>query len=255
MTLIQTLILSLIEGMTEFLPVSSTGHMILASSVMKIEESEFLKTFLIFIQLGAILAIALMYVKRFLKGIDIYIKLLVAFIPTAVVGFFAYEFIRGVLFTPIVVSTSLIVGGIILIIIDKRVENNKSSVDVLENIPLKNAFFIGLMQCLSMIPGTSRSAATIIGGTLNKLDKKQATEFSFLLAIPTMFAATGYDLMKTSIEFSQEELTLLLIGLLVSFVTAWFAVKLFLKIIKKFGFIHFGYYRIVVGVVYLLVMN
>ena len=255
MSLIQTLILSLIEGMTEFLPVSSTGHMILASSVMKIEESEFLKTFLIFIQLGAILAIALMYIKRFLKGIDIYIKLLIAFIPTAIVGFFAYEFIRGVLFTPIVVSTSLLIGGITLIIIDMKVENNKSSVDDLENIPLKNAFCIGLMQCLSMIPGTSRAAATIIGGTLNKLDKKQATEFSFLLAIPTMFAATGYDLMKTSIEFSQEELTLLLIGLLVSFVTAWLAVKLFLKIIERFGLIHFGYYRIVVGVVYLLVMG
>lgn len=255
MSLIQTLILSLIEGLTEFLPVSSTGHMILASSLMRIEESDFLKTFLIFIQIGAILAIALMYIKRFLKGIDIYIKLLVAFIPTVVVGFFAYEFIRGVLFTPLVVSTSLIIGGIILIIIDKKVENNKSSVDDLENIPLKNAFFIGLMQCLSMIPGTSRAAATIIGGTLNKLDKKQATEFSFLLAIPTMFAATGYDLMKTPIEFSQEELMLLLIGLLVSFVTAWLAVKLFLKIIERFGFIHFGYYRIVVGVVYLLVMG
>ncbi len=255
MNLLQTLILSVIEGATEFLPVSSTGHMILASSLMKIEESDFLKTFLIFIQLGAILAIAIMYIKRFLKGIGIYVRLFIAFVPTVIVGFLAYDFIKEVLFTPVVVSTSLIIGGIILIVIDKKVENNKSSIDDIDNIPYKNAFYIGLAQCFSMIPGTSRSAATIIGGTLSKLDKKQATEFSFLLAVPTMFAATSYDLMKTPIEFSQQELFLLLIGLLVSFLTAWVAVKIFLKIIKKFGFIHFGYYRIAVGITYLLIMN
>jgi len=255
MELIQTIVLAIIEGLTEFLPVSSTGHMILASSVMKIHEDEFVKTFEIFIQLGAIFAIALMYIKRFLQGIEIYTKLLVAFIPTAVIGFLAYDFIKAYLFNPVVVSISLILGGIVLIWIDKRVVNKQTEVETLESIPIKNAFFIGLMQCLSMIPGTSRAAATIIGGVFNKLDKKQATEFSFLLAIPTMFAATGYDLLKTPVDFDTHEITLLSIGLLFAFVSAWFAVKIFLRIVENYGFKHFGYYRIIIGLIFLLTMT
>jgi undecaprenyl-diphosphatase len=255
MGIIETIILAIIEGLTEFLPVSSTGHMILASSAMKIHEDEFVKTFEIFIQLGAILAIALMYIKRFLQGIEIYTKLLVAFIPTAVIGFLAYDFIKAYLFNPVVVSISLILGGIVLIWIDKRVVNKQTEVETLESIPIKNAFFIGLMQCLSMIPGTSRAAATIIGGVFNKLDKKQATEFSFLLAIPTMFAATGYDLLKTPVDFDTHEITLLSIGLLFAFVSAWFAVKIFLRIVENYGFKHFGYYRIIIGLIFLLTMT
>ncbi len=252
MTLIQSLILSLIEGLTEFLPVSSTGHMILASAAMNIHDDEFVKTFEVAIQLGAILAIALMYFRRFMQGMDIYLKLIVAFIPTAVIGFLAYSFIKTHLFNPVVVSVSLIVGGIVLIWIDKRVIEQTSQVERLEDIPYKNAFFIGLMQCLAMIPGTSRAAATIVGGVFNKLDKKQATEFSFLLAIPTMFAATAYDLLKTPIQFTSDEVALLLIGLVVAFVSAWLAVKLFLKWVENYGFKHFGYYRIVLGAVFLL---
>ncbi|MGF1532324.1 MAG: undecaprenyl-diphosphate phosphatase [Bernardetiaceae bacterium] len=252
MTLIQSLILSLIEGLTEFLPVSSTGHMILASAAMNIHDDEFVKTFEVAIQLGAILAIALMYFRRFMQGMDIYLKLIVAFIPTAVIGFLAYSFIKTHLFNPVVVSVSLIVGGIVLIWIDKRVIEQTSQVERLEDIPYKNAFFIGLMQCLAMIPGTSRAAATIVGGVFNKLDKKQATEFSFLLAIPTMFAATAYDLLKTPIQFTSDEVVLLLIGLGVAFVSAWLAVKLFLKWVENYGFKHFGYYRIVLGAVFLL---
>ncbi|HEX2968654.1 MAG TPA: undecaprenyl-diphosphate phosphatase [Bacteroidales bacterium] len=253
MDLIQSLIIAIVEGLTEFLPVSSTGHMILASAAMKISENEFVKTFEIAIQTGAILAIVLMYIKRFFRGFDIYIRLAVAFIPAAVIGFLAYDFIKNVLFNPYVVSVSLVLGGIILVIIDKHVVKRESEVPELEQIPVKNAFFIGLIQCFSMIPGVSRAAATIIGGVFNKLNKKQATEFSFLLAVPTMLAASGYDLLKTPINFSSYEIKLLIIGLTVAFITAWIAVKIFLKIVEKYGFTYFGYYRIIVGVVFFLV--
>jgi len=252
MNYIQSVIIAIIEGLTEFLPISSTGHMILASAAMKIHENEFAKTFEIVIQLGAILAIAIMYMKRFLRGINIYLKLIVAFIPTAIVGFLAYDFIKTYLFNPMVVSISLIIGGIILIIIDKKVENRKSEIKEVEDIPYKNAFYIGLIQCLSMIPGTSRAAATIIGGVFNRFDKKQATEFSFLLAVPTMFAAGGYDLLKTPIDFTREEIIMLISGLFFAFVSAWVAVKIFLRIVEKYGFQYFGYYRIALGIIFLI---
>jgi len=254
MNLIQSIIIAIIEGITEFLPISSTGHMILASSLMKIHEVEFVKTFEISIQLGAIMAIVLMYSKRFLQGISIYLKLGIAFIPTAIIGFLAYNFIKAHLFNPIIVAVSLIVGGIILILIDKKVVSQKSQTDVLENINYKNAFFIGLIQCFSMIPGVSRAAATIIGGVFNGLDKKQATEFSFLLAVPTMFAATGYDLYKTPVIFTNHELLLLAIGFIVAMITAWIAVKIFLKIVENYGFKYFGYYRIAIGIIFLIVL-
>ena len=255
MSTIQAIIIAIVEGLTEFLPVSSTGHMILASTLMGIHEDAFVKTFEIAIQLGAILAIIMLYAKRFLQGLTIYYKLFVAFLPTAVIGFLAYDFIKMYLFNPIVVATSLIIGGIILILLDKKVVARESKTDVLENIDYKHAFFIGLIQCFSMIPGVSRAAATIIGGVFNGLDKKQATEFSFLLAVPTMFAATGYDLLKTPLTFTQTEIGLLAIGLVVAFITAWMAVKVFLKLVEKYGFKHFGYYRIIIGVVFLLWMN
>lgn len=255
MNIIQTVVLSVIEGITEFLPISSTGHMILASAAMKIGDEAFVKTFEISIQIGAIMAIVLMYAKRFLQGISIYLKLAVAFIPTGIIGFLAYHTIKTYLFNPIVVSVSLIVGGIFLILIDKKVVAKQSKTDVLENMTYKNAFFIGLIQCFSMIPGVSRAAATIIGGVFNGLDKKQATEFSFLLAVPTMFAATGYDLLKTPIVFSKHEIYLLVLGLVIAFFTAWLAVKIFLKIVQNYGFKYFGYYRIIIGIIFLLVIH
>lgn len=254
MNILQTIILAIIEGLTEFLPVSSTGHMILASAAMNIHGNEFVKTFEVAIQLGAILAIALMYIRRFFQSIDIYLKLLTAFIPTAIVGFLAYEVIKGYLFNPVVVATSLIIGGVILIWVDNEVVARKSVYARPEDISYKNAFFIGLFQCLSMIPGTSRAAATIIGGVFNGFDKKQATEFSFLLAIPTMMAATGYDLLKTPIEFTNQQFMLLGIGLVVAFISAWIAVKIFLKIVENYGFKHFGYYRILIGLAFLIFM-
>lgn len=251
MNFYQTLILAIIEGLTEFLPISSTGHMILASSAMKIHEDPFVQTFEVVIQIGAILAIAAMYYKSFIQGLTIYGKLLVAFLPTALIGFLAYDTIKMYLFSPLVVAVALIIGGIVLIWIDTRVMAKKSIYLQPGDISYKHAFFIGIFQCLSMVPGTSRAAATIIGGVFNGLDKKQATEFSFLLAVPTMFAASGYDLFKSSITFSSHELVLLGIGMIGAFISAWFAVKIFLKIVENYGFKHFGYYRIVLGLVFL----
>ena len=255
MNTFQAIIIALIEGLTEFLPISSTGHMILASTIMGIDEDTFVKTFEISIQLGAIMAIVMLYAKRFLQSLTIYYKLAVAFFPTAVVGFLAYDFIKTYLFNSIVVAISLIIGGIVLILIDKKVVSRESETNVLENLDYKHAFFIGLIQCFAMIPGVSRAAATIIGGVFNGLDKKQATEFSFLLAVPTMFAATGYDLLKTPITFSNDEFFLLGLGLIIAFLSAWLAVKLFLKMVDQYGFKHFGYYRIIIGIVFLLWMS
>lgn len=255
MTLLQAIILAIIEGLTEFLPISSTGHMILASAAMKIHEEPFVKTFEVAIQLGAIMAIVLLYAKRFLKSLTIYFKLSTAFIPTAIAGFLAYETIKYYLFNPTVVAVALIIGGVILIWVDNKVVEKDSKYTDLEDISYKNAFFIGLFQCLSMIPGTSRAAATIIGGVFNGFDKKQATEFSFLLAVPTMIAATGYDLYKTPVDMSGHEFFLLGVGLVVAFIFAWLAVKIFLKLVENYGFKQFGYYRIVLGVVFLLFLE
>lgn len=254
MTIIQSIIIAIIEGITEFLPISSTGHMILASSLMKIQDDAFVKTFEISIQLGAIMAIVMLYARRFLQGISIYLKLGIAFLPTAIVGFLAYGFIKAHLFNPIIVAVSLIVGGVILILIDRKVVAQKSKTDVLENISYKNAFFIGLIQCFSMVPGVSRAAATIIGGVFNGLDKKQATEFSFLLAVPTMFAATGYDLLKTPVIFTSHEIVLLAIGFIVALITAWIAVKIFIRLVENYGFKYFGYYRIIIGIIFLIIL-
>ena len=255
MNIIQSIILSIIEGLTEFLPISSTGHMILASSIMNIPEDAFVKTFEISIQIGAIMAIVLLYAKRFLQGISIYLKLAIAFIPTGIIGFLAYPYIKTYLFNPIIVSISLVLGGIVLILIDKKVVGQESKTAELENISYKNAFFIGLFQSISMIPGVSRAAATIVGGIFNGLDKKQAIEFSFLLAVTTMFAATGYDLYKTTIGFSGHEIFLLSLGLVVAFITAWIAVKVFVKIVQNYGFKYFGYYRIIIGIIFLLLIK
>lgn len=254
MNLLETIILSLIEGLTEFLPISSTGHMILASAAMNLHEDEFVKTFEISIQIGAIMAIVVLYARRFLTQFTLYLKLGTAFIPTAIIGFFAYSSIKFYLFNPVVVSIALIAGGVILILVDKSVASRKSQYINLQDISYRHAFFIGLIQSISMIPGTSRAAATIIGGVYNGFDKKQAAEFSFLLAVPTMIAATGYDLFKTEVIFNRQELIFLSVGLIVAFISAWFAVKLFLKLVERYGFKYFGYYRIVLGILFLIFM-
>lgn len=253
MTLLQAIILGIIEGLTEFLPVSSTGHMILAHTAMHVQDETFVNSFEIIIQLGAILAVLAVYYKRFLKGLSIYIKLFVAFLPTAVIGLLAYKTIKLYLFNPIVVSSALIIGGFVLILMDKWSASKESVYEETEDISFVNAIKIGFIQCLSMVPGVSRSAATIFGGVYSGFDRKQAAEFSFLLAIPTMFAATGYDLYKTGGAFTNDQVITLLVGGIVAFIFALLAVKTFIAIITRHGFKYFGYYRIILGVIFLAV--
>lgn len=251
MSFLQSIILAIIEGLTEFLPVSSTGHMILAQSLMKMQNTEFAKTFEIVIQLGAILAVLLLYIKRFFVGINIYLKLFAAFLPTGIIGLLAYKMIKHYLFNPITVSVSLIVGGVILILLDKWSENKKSNFPDVEDISFAGAFKIGLIQCVSMIPGVSRAAATIFGGIFSGFDRKQAAEFSFLLAIPTMFAASGKDLWESREIITSENIKLLLIGMGVAFIVAIFAVKAFIAFLTRYGFKSFGWYRIILGILFL----
>lgn len=253
MSILQAIIIAIIEGITEFLPISSTGHMIMVSSLMKIQ-GDFVKTYEIAIQLGAILAIVFLYARRFLTGYKIYYKLFVAFVPTAIVGLFLYKIIKDLLFNSTVVAISLIVGGIVLVLIDNLIVKKEQRVKDIADLDYKNAFFIGLIQCFSMIPGVSRAAATIIGGVFNGLNKKQAMEFSFLLAVPTMAAATGLDLLKTDINFDSYQMLLLGIGFVVSFIVAFVSVKLFIKFVEQYGFKFFGYYRIVIGILFFVIM-
>ena len=252
MSIIQTIILAIIEGLTEFLPVSSTGHMILAGSLMEIEDESFEKTFEIAIQMGAILSVLVIYYKRFLISMDIYLKLFIAFLPTGIIGLFAYKYIKAYLFNPYIVSLALIVGGVILILLDKWSEQKESKYLETNEVSFKGAVQIGLIQCFAMIPGVSRSAATIFGGISAGFNRKQAAEFSFLLAIPTMFAATGYDLIKTGLDMSSYQWNLLILGCIVAFICAVLAVKAFITFLTHYGFKHFGYYRIVVGVIFLI---
>ncbi|MCC6371016.1 MAG: undecaprenyl-diphosphate phosphatase [Bacteroidia bacterium] len=252
MSYLQALIIAIIEGLTEFLPVSSTGHMILATSLMKIENKNFADTFEIVIQLGAIMAVLFLYIKRFFVSINIYLKLLVAFIPTGIVGFLAYKTIKHYLFNPFTVSISLVIGGVLLILLDKWSEKKESEYKEVEDLSYASAFKIGLFQCLSMIPGVSRAAATIFGGIFSGFNRQQAAEFSFLLAIPTMFAASGYDLLKEKDNIHSEDIKLLLFGAVVAFIVAFFAIKAFINFLTKYGFKHFGYYRIALGILFLI---
>lgn len=252
MSYLQALILAIIEGITEFLPVSSTGHMILADSIMHIKDQEFAKTFEIVIQLGAILSVLTIYYKRFLVSTQIYIKLFVAFLPTAVIGFLAYKSIKFYLFNPFTVSVSLIIGGVILILLDKWTEKQSTKHINIEDVSIINAFKIGMFQCISMIPGVSRAAATIFGGVFAGFNRMQAAEFSFLLAIPTMFAASGLDLIQEKDNIHSDDIQILLFGGLIAFIVALVAVKAFVGFLTKYGFKHFGYYRILIGVLFLI---
>lgn len=253
MNLLDVILTAIVEGITEFLPISSTGHMILLSHVLGNGEDNFTKTFEIFIQLGAILAIVFLYARRFLFQPGIYLRLFVAFLPSAVLGFLLYEIIKTYLFNPWVVAGALIIGGVVLIFLDKRLPQGEPSSEELSGITFKRALFIGIFQCLSMIPGVSRAAATIIGGMANGLSKKSAAEFSFLLAIPTMAAASGYDLLKFEGSLSAEQWQFMGIGFAVAFITALAAVKWFVSLLDRHGFSAFGYYRIAVGLLFIII--
>jgi len=280
MSILEAVILAIVEGLTEFLPVSSTGHLIITSSLMGIAEKDFTKAFTIAIQFGAILSVLVIYRKKFIDAIDhyrikntfkshsplafsfykelffsldFYVKLMVAFIPAAVLGKLLNDYIDAMLERVEVVGISLLIGGIILIFVDKWFIKSEDQPE--KDTGYLSGFKIGLFQCLAMIPGVSRSAATIIGGLSQGMKRKTAAEFSFFLAIPTMFAATVYKIYKFYAEgpgFQDNELGVLIIGNLVAFVVAIVAIKGFIGFLNKYGFKFFGYYRILIGITILL---
>lgn len=273
MTTFDTIIIAIVEGLTEFLPVSSTGHMIITQNILGVESTEFVKAFTFIIQFGAILSVVVLYwkrffrlnhtpapegagaLKRFLHKYDFYWKLLVAFIPAAVLGLLLNDFIDAMLESVTVVAVTLIIGGIFMLFCDKIFNKGNEETELTE----KRAFLIGLFQCISMIPGVSRSMATIVGGMAQKLTRKAAAEFSFFLAVPTMFAATIFKMLKIFMEpdgmaIIRDNIGTLLIGNAVAFIVALLAIKFFISFVTKYGFKAFGWYRIIVGSIILAMM-
>lgn len=255
MNIFQALILGIVEGVTEFLPISSTGHMILASKLMMITQSDFIKSFEIIIQSGAILSVLVLYGKKLIESREILKKTIVAFIPTAIVGFGLYKIIKTVLIGNTNVTVfSLLVGGIALIMLERHFKGKEHTMDI-HTLSYKNAFIIGLIQSISVIPGVSRAAATIIGGLSLGMDRTSAVEFSFILAIPTLLAATGLDLVKSGHNFNMNQLELLGVGFITSFVVALIVMKWFIKFVKTNTFIPFGIYRIIIALTFLLLVH
>jgi len=247
MSFLEAIILAIVEGITEFLPISSTGHMIIASAVMGINKSEFVKIFTVNIQFGAILSVVVLYWRRFFKSIDFYFKLIIAVIPALILGKLFADQIDALLENVVVVAITLLLGGIILLFVDKWFINADQ-----EEVTYKKAFIVGLFQCIAMIPGVSRSAASIIGGMTQKLNRKAAAEFSFFLAVPTMFAASAYKLLNDYKLITKEHISILLVGNIVAFIVAMIAIKFFIGFLTKYGFKVFGYYRIILGLTLLL---
>ena len=248
MSLLETIIISIVEGLTEFLPVSSTGHMIITQALLGVESTEFVKAFTVNIQFGAILSVIVLYWKRFFQSWDFYFKLLIAFLPAAIIGLLFIDYIDALLESVLVVAIMLVIGGVFMLFVDKWF--NKTTVS--QEMGWKRALQIGFWQCIAMIPGVSRSMATIVGGMSTKLTRKNAAEFSFFLAVPTMAAAGGYKLMKLLLDPSgrvmlQDNLITLLIGNVIAFIVALGAIKFFIEFLTRHGFKAFGYYRIVVG--------
>lgn len=255
MTVYQAILLAVIEGLTEFLPVSSTGHMILGSSLMGIQSDNFVKLFTVAIQLGAILSVIVLYFKRFFQTIGFYFKLLVAFLPAVFFGLLLSDKIDQLLESPLGVAIALLVGGVVLLFVDNWFKNG--NIDNTDDISYGTAFKIGLFQCISMIPGVSRSASTIVGGMTQKLSRKAAAEFSFFLAVPTMFGATVkklFDFYQDGFVISQEQINLLLIGNIVAFIVAMLAIRYFITFLQTRGFRIFGWYRIIVGGIILILL-
>jgi undecaprenyl-diphosphatase len=248
--LIQTLILSAVEGITEFLPISSTGHLILTSQILGIEQTEFIKSFTIIIQLGAILAVAALYYKTMMNK-KIWPQILIAFLPSAVIGFILYKFIKGVLIgNSLVTVIALFLGGLAFIAIEYWHRNKKQNDRKIEDITYKNAFTIGLFQSISVIPGVSRAGASILGALMLGINRKTAAEFSFILAVPTIFGATVLDIFETKLSFSTNELMLLGIGFVATFIFAFISVKWLIKYLENHSFIAFGIYRIALAIIF-----
>lgn len=256
MSLFETIIIAIVEGLTEFLPVSSTGHMIIAQSLLGVESTEFVKAFTVNIQFGAILSVIVLYWKRFFQSWDFYYKLLIAFLPAAILGLLFIDYIDALLESVLVVAIMLVLGGVLMLFVDKWFSKTTTN----QEVGWKRALKIGLFQCIAMIPGVSRSMATIVGGMTTKLTRKNAAEFSFFLAVPTMAAAGGYKLLKLLMDpagsaMLQENLMTLLIGNVIAFIVALGAIKFFIEFLSRHGFKAFGYYRIIVGGILLILLS
>jgi undecaprenyl-diphosphatase len=256
MSFLDAIILAIIEGLTEFLPISSTGHMIIASTLMGNASDDFVKLFTVAIQFGAILSVVLFYFQKFVQSFRFYLLLAAAFLPTGIIGLLAKKHIDGLLENVSVVAWMLLLGGIVLLFVDKLFAANETQTEE-KALSFKTAMIIGTIQSIAMVPGVSRSAATIIGGLSQKLTRKAAAEFSFFLAVPTMFAATlksMYDEKELLLQSSGREWLLLLVGNLVAFIVAYIAIKSFIAFLQKKGFRTFGWYRIVLGATLLILL-
>ncbi|MDR3367226.1 MAG: undecaprenyl-diphosphate phosphatase [Prevotellaceae bacterium] len=255
MSILQAIIVAVVEGLTEFLPVSSTGHMILAQHLLGVESTPLVKAFTVNIQLGAILSVLILYWKRFFQSLSFYATLLVAFLPAAVIGFLLGDYIDVLLESVPVVAVMLVLGGIVMLFVDRWFVNSAKE----QRVDNRRALKIGLAQCVAMIPGVSRSAASIVGGMATGLDRKTAAEFSFFLAVPTMFAASAYKLLKDyKILFAEENIRenmlLLGVGNAVAFAVGMLAIRFFIGFLTRYGFKAFGWYRIAVGGAILLLL-
>ncbi|MFH1080554.1 MAG: undecaprenyl-diphosphatase UppP [Pseudomonadota bacterium] len=256
MDLITAVILGIVQGVSEFLPISSTGHMILASHLMGLKHTEFLKSFEIAIQAGTILSVVVLYGRTLLVDMEIIKRLVVAFLPTGILGLTLYRMIKGYLLgSEAVVLWALLIGGVILVVFEWWYREEPDAAIEIRDISYKNALIIGFFQSIAMIPGVSRSASTIVGGLILGLKRKTIVEFTFLLAVPTMLAATGYDLIKSGSQFSAGELQYLLAGFVTAFVVALLSIKFLLRFIKTHTFIPFGVYRIVMVICWVLLLK
>lgn len=248
MTYLEALIIAVVEGLSEYLPISSTGHMMITTAILGIEPSSFVKLFTVAIQLGAILSVVVLYFRRFFRSVNFYLKLIVAFIPSAIAGLLLGDWIDSQLENVFGVAIALFAGGILFLFVDRWFKEEKIKSE--DDLGLFTSFKIGAFQCLALFPGVSRSAATIIGGMSQKLSRQTAAEFSFFLAVPTMFAATVkklYDFYKEGLTLSGEEIKLLAFGNVIAFIVALIAIKTFIGLLNKYGFKIWGYYRILVG--------
>ena len=256
MDFITALILGIVQGISEFLPISSTGHLILASHLMGLQHTEFLKSFEIAIQAGTILSVVALYWRSLMVDFEVIKRLAVAFLPTGLLGLTLYRLIKGYLLgSETVVLCSLLIGGILIIAFERWYREGENATGEIRAMSYKNALIVGLFQSVAMIPGVSRSAATILGGLLLGLKRKTIVEFTFLLAVPTMLAATGYDLIKSGSQFSLDQVQYLLIGFVTAFVVALLSMQFLLRFIKTHTFIPFGIYRIVLVIVWVLLLK
>ena len=254
MDIFQAIIIGIIEGFTEFLPISSTGHMIVASKYLGIEQTAVIKAYEVIIQFAAILAVMLLYKDKInLKEIDLWSKIMAAFLPLAIIGFLLKDWVKEI-FVIETVAWMFIVGGIIFIIVEYFHKDEEKESKEVEEVTWFQAMSIGFAQVLSLIPGTSRAGSTIIAGMLSGVNRKASTEFSFLLAIPVMTAVSGYDLLKHYQDFVGADMTAFVVGFVVAFVVAYITIKLFIVFLQRFTFVAFGIYRIVFGIILLMLL-